>query len=436
VQALVLLHRAEAAALEAASAAVERKAHDEQAKRVADKAKLPAYASVKKDLEDSGAAAGKAADTFDFVAAARLLIAAENKLKSKDIEKATGGANPDIADITKKAKEMVAEGAEKEVDALIARLPADSKASVLEALAEARFGIKMSEEAGGSDGKHAMAVQGMCALMAKVPADVLKNPSLKQISRKGARPFPFYQAGDNAIVMNSRPGEYDNPMFPKKPPAMSDADWKKKEKERRDKILPGDLEESCKPANDKPEDYFDFNFLHEVAHAIDDARQFMAGREKQAEFGGWISHGGDLDNVGKAVAKAKGFDKTAEQIAYVIALINNSQAVVPPRDDADGAGFDAAKKAVDDWYAAATSANVWENQSLVAVLDIGGRVYHMAYSDSRKWVSYLKSARSRGITGYQFRAPGEWLSELYAAFKSGKLKKNHPSHAWLAELSI
>ena len=436
VQALVLLHRAEAAALEAAAAGVERKAHDEQARRVADKAKLPAYAAVRQDLDDAGAAAGKAADAFDFVGASRLLIAAENKLKSKDIEKASGAANPNIADITKKAKEMVAEGAEKELDALIARLPDNSKASVLEALAQARFGIKMSEEAGTSDGKHAMAVKGMCSLMAKVPADVLKNPSLKQISRKGARPFPFYQAGDNAIVMNSRPGEYDNPMFPTKPAGMSDADWKEKEKKRRDKILPGDLEESCKPANDKPEDYFDFNFLHEVAHSIDDAKQFMSAREKKAEFGGWISHGGDLDDIGKAVAKAKGFDKTTGQIAYVIALINNSQAVVPPRDAADGPAFDAAKKAVDDWYAAATSANVWENQSLVAVLDIDGRVYHMAYADSRQWVSYLKSARSRGITGYQFRAPGEWFSELYAAFKSGKLKKNHPSHAWLAELSI
>ena len=436
VQALALLHRAEAGAIEAASAGVERKAHNEQAKRVADKAKLPAYASVKKDLEDAGVAAGKAADAFDFVAAARLLIAAENKLKSKDIEKASGGATPNIADITKKAKEMVAEGAEKELDALIARLPEDSQASVLEALAEARFGIKMSEEAGGSDGKHAMAVKGMCALMAKVPADVLKNPSLKQISRKGSRPFPFYRAGDGAIVMNSRPGKSSNPMFPKKPEGMSDAEWKQKEKERREKILPADLEESCKPANDKPEDYFDFNFLHEVAHAIDDARQFMSAREKKADFGGWISHGGDLDDIGKAVAKVKGFDKSPEQIAYVIALINNSQVVVPPRDDADGPAYDTAKKAVDDWYAAATSANVWANQSLMGVLDIDGRVYHMAYPESRKWVSYLKSARSRGITGYQFRAPGEWFSELYAAFKSGKLKKNHPSHTWLAELSI
>ena len=436
VQSLVLLRRAEVAAEEAVAAAAARKAYDAQARRVADNAKLPAYASVKKDLEDAGAAAGTAADAFDFAAAAKLLTAAENKLKSKDIEKASGGATPNVADITKKAKEMVAEGAEKELDALIARLPESTKASVLEALAEARFGIKMSEEAGGSDGKHAMAVQGMCSLMAKVPADVLKNPSLKQISRKGSRPFPFYQAGQNAIVMNSRPGEYDNPMFPKKPANMSDAEWKQKEKERRAKILPGDLEESCQPANDKPEDYFDFNFLHEVAHAIDDARQFMAAREKKAEFGGWISHGGDLDDIGRAVAKAKGFDKTAEQTAYVIALINHSQADVPPRDAVEGAAFDAAKAAVDAWYAAATSENVWENQSLVGVLDIGGRVYHMAYSDSRQWVSYLRSARSRGITGYQFRAPGEWFSELYAAFKSGKLKKNHPSHTWLAELSI
>lgn len=436
VQATVTLHQAETAALAADQAAAARKLHDAQVKRVTDKAKLPAYVAVKKDLEDALAAAKAAADAFDFAGAQKTLLAAENKAKARDVEKASAGASPNIATITKQAKEMVADGAEKELDALIARLPDTAKVEVLQALAEARFDIKIVEEAGGSDGKQQMAVKGMCALMAKVPADVLNNPSLKQISRKGARPFPFYQAGKNEIVMNSRPGESQNPMFPKKPATMSDADWKKQEKERREKILPADVEPACQPANDQPEDYFDFNFLHEVAHAIDDAKQFMAGRQKKPEFGGWISHGGDLDAIGAAVAKAKQFDKTPEQIAYVVALISNSKVEVPPRPDDRGEDYDRGKNAVDAWYVAATSENVWQNQSLMSTLDIDGRIYHMAYSDSRTWVSYLKSARSRGITGYQFRAPGEWFSELYAAFKSGKLKKDHPSHTWLAELSI
>ena len=49
---------------------------------------------------------------------------------------------------------------------------------------------------------------------------------------------------------------------------------------------------------------------------------------------------------------------------------------------------------------------------------IAGRVYHEAYEGS--WVGYNYAARSKGITGYQFRAPAEWFAELYAAYYSGK----------------
>jgi hypothetical protein len=36
-------------------------------------------------------------------------------------------------------------------------------------------------------------------------------------------------------------------------------------------------------------------------------------------------------------------------------------------------------------------------------------------------------ARKRGIHGYQFRAPGEWFAELYAAYYMGMLKPEHPA---------
>jgi hypothetical protein len=49
-------------------------------------------------------------------------------------------------------------------------------------------------------------------------------------------------------------------------------------------------------------------------------------------------------------------------------------------------------------------------------------------------VSYLQAARSKGLTGYQFRSPAEWFAELSAGFHSGVLGPNHPSRAWLAKL--
>lgn len=42
--------------------------------------------------------------------------------------------------------------------------------------------------------------------------------------------------------------------------------------------------------------------------------------------------------------------------------------------------------------------------------------------------------QAKGITSYQFRAPGEWFAELYAAYFSGKHKKDHPYASWLKPL--
>lgn len=61
-----------------------------------------------------------------------------------------------------------------------------------------------------------------------------------------------------------------------------------------------------------------------------------------------------------------------------------------------------------------------------------GRVYQEAYAG--RWVSYLADARKKGVRGYQFRAPGEWFAEVYAAYFSGKMNANHPARKWLKNL--
>lgn len=57
---------------------------------------------------------------------------------------------------------------------------------------------------------------------------------------------------------------------------------------------------------------------------------------------------------------------------------------------------------------------------------VGGRNWHRAYSGSR-WVSFEKQARdSNAISNYQWRAPGEWFAELYAAYYADIDEDNRP----------
>jgi hypothetical protein len=56
---------------------------------------------------------------------------------------------------------------------------------------------------------------------------------------------------------------------------------------------------------------------------------------------------------------------------------------------------------------------------------VDGVVHQMSY-DWPEWVSYKLDARKQGIHGYQFRAPGEWFAEIYAAYYMELLKPEHP----------
>ena len=83
---------------------------------------------------------------------------------------------------------------------------------------------------------------------------------------------------------------------------------------------------------------------------------------------------------------------------------------------------------------AAQTDGVWSSQAKSELATLDGRVYQESYPNT--WTSYQAEARKRGITGYQFRAPGEWFSELYAAWKLDKLKDEHPAVKWLKKLKV
>jgi hypothetical protein len=57
------------------------------------------------------------------------------------------------------------------------------------------------------------------------------------------------------------------------------------------------------------------------------------------------------------------------------------------------------------------SASPWMGDGGVA---LGGRVYQESYD--KEWNSFAVEARDRKVSKYQFRAPGEWFAEAYAAY--------------------
>ncbi|WIY23947.1 hypothetical protein [Parasedimentitalea psychrophila] len=190
--------------------------------------------------------------------------------------------------------------------------------------------------------------------------------------------------------------------------------------------------EKCKPANDDPVTFFNWNTMHEVGHAVDDKTGFMTRNGSGKDYGGWTEYGADTSVIADKIAKKFQYDKS-----YVTSYLAHKENPYTPAKPSDEACSD------EEWEsrriqvrahieAASESANPWASMSGAKKIAIDGVVYQESYANT--WTSYLLDARPKGITGYQFRAPGEWFSEMYAAYYSGKLKPNHPAVSWLAKL--
>jgi hypothetical protein len=177
---------------------------------------------------------------------------------------------------------------------------------------------------------------------------------------------------------------------------------------------------TCTPINTKVKTpYFDWATLHEVGHAVDDKTGFMKNNGKNSQFGGWAKE--SLDTVAKAGADHFKWDQ-----AYVKLKLQGKDATVSDeckklKDWQD------IQRNVDKWckeISKPEKRGLWWDGRKSSDNAIGSRVYHESYDGS--WVSYELAARSKGIHAYQFRAPGEWFAELYAAYYCEKLQDAHP----------
>lgn len=205
------------------------------------------------------------------------------------------------------------------------------------------------------------------------------------------------------------------------------------------RYFPDGVEDIAKPDNLEPVEYFDWATLHEVGHAVDDSVKYMVNNGAHADRGGWGAPSASTiaADVGPGLGAALTPEGKTALTAFVEALVGNAAADAPPKPDEelDESAWNAAVQAAKDWRVAMSSGKGpwWKGAvSKDHAYGTDGVVYQEAYEG--RWVSYLHSARRMGIHGYQFRAPGEWFAELYAAYYCKKLKTGHPFEQIIAVL--
>ncbi len=186
----------------------------------------------------------------------------------------------------------------------------------------------------------------------------------------------------------------------------------------------------------EPVTCFSWNTLHEVGHAVDDKLGFMSKRG--ASLAGWKVYGANVAPIAKILADKFGYDENyiALYMTKRSPKDDNDKVPNPAMPEPDGVDPDEWNRRrtdVEIWIDRARASNQpWQSDSTAKACAFDNVVYHESYEHN--WSSYDLGARRKGVTAYQFRAPGEWFSELYACFHTGKMKPTHPAHDWLKDL--
>ncbi len=369
---------------------------------------------------------------LDFVNANKKLDEAIKKMEELYFKKQLNAK--DVDNVKTAAENLIKNGSVESLDELIQSIDtgsADKDLEMIAALAEVRFGKALDVEVLTKIGA-VTAAKRMMRVMALVPKDIINNPSISIIKREGpnASVGGYYAPGRGDVVATGRPG-VSNEKFGANISHQLPIDDMDSEEYR--KYLPDNV--------DKAVDAFDFALLHEVGHAVDDNLGFMLRKAKESAYGSWKFHGSNIDVIVDQVAQKYkvhlGDDHWKQEIKDLLLRKDVTWPNVAPAS-ADLTAREL-KNALKLWYkkASVDSGQLWYNQADCEYVETPDhRVYQESYKN--KWTSYPIEERKKGITGYQFRAPGEWFAELYAAYyiKPSKLKKSHPAVAWLSTLKI
>jgi len=192
-----------------------------------------------------------------------------------------------------------------------------------------------------------------------------------------------------------------------------------------------ELDDECQPVEGEPLSYFAWNTLHEVGHAVDDQKGIM--RTSGNAKAGWIEHGANVLDIAREAAKIENFGYDESYIAAYLSGVSKPPIPAPPDPD-KAEEWERKRIAVHNWAdLCKVGKKPWSSASIAKTIALrNGRVYHESYGN--RWNSYPLTERTKGVSGYQFRAPGEWFSELYASYHSGKMNPQHPYREWISKL--
>ena len=174
--------------------------------------------------------------------------------------------------------------------------------------------------------------------------------------------------------------------------------------------------------------YFEWNTLHEVGHAVDARLGFMTSRGNA--LGGWVEHGGNVQPVAEALKTLYNYN-TAYLAAYLDGIKD------PPKPAPEGgASLDEWERRRADACAHADRMRLgvkpWQTAASAKASAVGPRCFQESYPSN--WTEYPLDQRKFGVSGYQFRSPAEWFSELFACYHSGKMNTAHPAMSWVPTL--
>jgi hypothetical protein len=324
-------------------------------------------------------------------------------------------------------KKLVKAGGGKVLDALVKHMPDPPDQATITAAIEARFNITMSniDDANDKDVEGSKSIKLIYMTLLKVPErNVRLNKSLIEIDREPGRDYAEYKHDTKHAIFPAGRAEDEGDELGNETATeehYADTGAVVTDPAGHPIMKPAeliDVEDACKPKDKEKPNRLAWAALHEVGHGVDDDTSAMDSEGNK--FAGWDFP--SLQDVVDAAAANLHYDAV-----FLKELLTNPKPdeVLKPHDATE----EQHQAAVAWCKAVRVDNNLWEKGADCVKFALGDRVFHEAYPNW--WVSYNLDARKQGISGYQFRAPGEWFAELYAAYYSGKLKPNHPYGEWI-----